>query len=379
MGLFPWDDLFYHLSQKSQHLNDLYNTYVHQRDQINIHGDLLRMRVEDLQYIIGYTNALLICSTVGVMTDDNYKQFMSNQDMAKPAAPKQPTVSQIIEGISELAGFAQMGISVYKYAKLIKQKFFSESAEEAGEAADEDVTALLSDEAVEVATEAGIDEAGDALSASIVDAASNAGAETGTEAGVEAVGEAVAESSLSAVSVACAAGGIFAALGIDMILGAINGSKEAKKLDAATARMQAALDKVTAFIGHLDKDTKKAENELLNQINAFIKVMNVLNHVQTAKFTYEFPVALEYLPQWKHSVQKAADQYFYISTIRHDFNLYLENWKMDNPDKSFTATEYKAWKTMEKTQRPAFLTQDEAAGFLSYVEDHSDDMKVYGV
>lgn len=377
MGLFPWDELFYHVKEKSQKVGDLYNQYIHQRDTINTQGDHLRSRIGDLQSITTYTKALLLNASVGKMTDDDYHQFLSNNELNKPMAPKQSMVIEIFQGISELVGFMKFGQTLFRFGKLIKQNYFTEPADEASEAAEEDISDVISDSAAEMVEEIGVDEAGDIASSAIVDAAAEAGVEAGTEAGIEAVGAAVTEASVSAASVACAAGGIFVAIGIDAVLGAIQGAKEAEELNKEIDKLEAGLNKVTTFLGRINGDISKSETYILQQINQFKKVVVVLNKIQSAAFEYDYPSDIAHLPQWKVSIQKAGQQYFYLSKVRNDFHEYLHNWNTDNPDTPFNNTLYKMWRTMEATQRPETLTKDQALAFIDYVASVSDEMKKY--
>ncbi|MCP4220875.1 MAG: hypothetical protein GY765_39975 [bacterium] len=377
MGMFPWDDLFYHVRGKAKKVGDLYNQYIHQRDTIGTQGDHLRNRIGDLQSITAYTKALLLNASIGKMTDDDYHQFLSNNELNKPMAPKQSMVIQIYQGIAELVGFMKFGQTLFRFGKLIKQSYFTEPVDEAAEVAEEDISEMISDAAAEAVEEAGVDEAGDIASSAIVDAAADAGVEAGSEAGLEAVGEAVVESTMSAVSVACAAGGIFAAIGIDALLGAINGAVEAKELNDQIDKLDAGLSKVTAFLGRINGDISKCEASILAQINQFKKVVAVLTKIQAATFDYDYPSEIAYLPQWKVAIQKAGRQYFYLSKVRNDFHEYLHNWNTDNPDTPFNKRCYKMWRTMESTQRPEPLTKKQALGFIDYVATVSDEMKKY--
>ncbi len=125
MGMFPWDELFFSVREKSAKVNELYNLYQHQRTDIGVHGDALRNRVESLQLITGYTNALLITASISNMDDDDYHQFLSDHDLNKPDPVNQILVAEILEGISELAGTMSLANSVLKLGKLAKARFFT--------------------------------------------------------------------------------------------------------------------------------------------------------------------------------------------------------------------------------------------------------------
>jgi hypothetical protein len=61
------------------------------------------------------------------MTDDDYHDFVANNKLNKPIAPKQTMVAQIFEGVSELAGSIEFGQSLFRFGALIKQLKFRSS------------------------------------------------------------------------------------------------------------------------------------------------------------------------------------------------------------------------------------------------------------
>ena len=377
MGMFPWDEAFYHVKEKSARVNSLYNQYQHQRTDIGTHGDALRNRVDSLQYITGYTNALLITAAASKMGDDDYHQFLSDNDLNKPPKVEQAMVAQVLEGIAELAGVASLGTLVFKLGKLAKIKYFTRAAEEAGAEAGEDFSEMISEDAVEELSEMGMDEAADAGADSIGEAASEAGVEAGSEAAVEATAEAVAEATVSATSVACAAGGIFVAIAIDAIIGAIAGAKESEELEKQTDVLEKGLKVVTDFLAKIAADKNKAESYIIEQINKFKTVMVSLESIQPANFNYNFDVNLNHIAQWKDAVKNAGHQYFYIAKVKNDFHNYLVNWNNDNPNTPFSKALFPMWKSMAVASRPTALTKDQASRFIDYVASNYPEMGQY--
>lgn len=377
MGMFPWDEWFYHVREKSAHITDLYNDYIHKRDAINTQGDHYKALVDDLQFITGYTAALFINAAVGHMMDEDYHTFLSEHEQDKQIAPHQPMVAEVLEGIAEFTGVLSFGTAVWRFGKLIYQSYFLNNVNSAAAEAEEELVPAIWEGISESSTEIGMDGAGDLASIGILDAAPNIGVEAGTEAGIEAVSEAVATSTVSAASVAVAAGGIFVALGIDMIIGAIAGSSESKELEKQTHTMRKALDTTDDFLKKVKDHKAKTEKSILDQIKNFQKAVKILDAIQTAKFQWDFPIDLSHLHNWKASIQSASNQYFYISKVRNDFNQYLANWGIDNPTEPFNSNEFETWKKMEVIQRPVALTKEEAIAFIDFVSQKSEQMKKY--
>jgi len=377
MGLFPWDEAFFHVKEKSDKINNLYNLYLHQRDDIGTHGDALTNRLEALQFISGYTNALLITCAVGNMNDDDFHQFLKENELNKPNMVKQPMVAEVMEGIAEISALVSLGETVLKIGQLARLKFFTNNVSEISEFAEADLEDLISEGALETFTDIGLDEAGDLAATSIVEATAEAGAEIGTEVAIEATAAAVEVATISAASVACAAGGIFIAVGLDAAIGAIAGAKESKELDRQTDLLTKGLGVVTGFLAKIDSDKSKAEKYLNEQIASFISVMKVLNAIQPATFTYNFPLDLNFIPQWKAAIQSAAGQYFYIAKVKNDFYNYLNNWNSDNPDMPFSKAMYPLWKKMTIGRRPKSLNEKQAEAFIDFVAARYPEMGQY--
>lgn len=84
MSLFPWDDWFYHISQKKQEVNDDYNRYLHLRDQIVADGGAFNTDLDSAQSMIAWNYALLLVASIGHMTDEQYGQWLKDNATNDP-------------------------------------------------------------------------------------------------------------------------------------------------------------------------------------------------------------------------------------------------------------------------------------------------------
>jgi len=354
------------------------------RDDLNVSGDTLRGLVASLQFMNIYSKALLINAAMGDMTDDDYHQFLKDTEEAKPPTPDQPMVAKVFEGITETVGMIAIAKCIFGFGKVGFNALRS-WASSGAEGAESEVAEMFSEAAIEAADEIVVTESGELLSTAIVDAASEAGAEAGTEVGIEATGAAIEDAGIGATSTACSGvtsavasgAAVIVALGIDMIIGAIEGDKESKALDAQTANLENALNKLDAFINKVKTDITTAQNRLITEITNYVTAMKQLDKIQKANCKWDYPIDLQYLKEWQASASDAANQYLYLTTVRNDFENYVYNWNQDNPDDPFKKTYFKMWMISEITERKPPMTKEQAQGFIAYVAGHSDFMAQY--
>ena len=228
MGLFPWEDFFYKISQRSHSLNEKYNQYQHVRDSILLNGSKHTTRLQQLRSQLTTNYALLIVLTIADMSDSEYEDFLGENNEDRPDSVSGYGAAPWLEGSVELLGFGGVLKFLSLGSRAIKLALAARAARAARGAA-----AVAEEPMIEMANllrnvgmvgEGGAEAGAEAVGEGGAEVGAEAVGEGGAEAGAEAVVGAVAEGGVvSASALALSAASVFAAVGIDAILGAING------------------------------------------------------------------------------------------------------------------------------------------------------------
>lgn len=142
-------------------------------------------------------------------------------------------------------------------------------------------------------------------------------AETAAIAG-EAVGEEVAEAAAEAAvegasfsSLASTGIGIFAAVGIDMIFGAIDGAREKKELDKQISALQTAVNKSQYYFNTICSKVTEIDAGVIKEEKRFLSLMKALAKISGQEPTFDYsytPVAAE-AEHFKTAQAQALHQY----------------------------------------------------------------------
>jgi len=280
MSLLPWDDWFYNLPYRRDEINSLHTQAVELQDQIQNQITIFNTNLADYKYIVASNEALVLIANQIKMTDLLYEDFhVDLEAIPTPAAGLVPI--EVGQMISELVGGALILRGLVQFGKIAKT-WCSGSVEEGTEAISEGAAEEMSEVGAEVGIEASAEVGGEIT------------AETVGEAVTEAAAEAVVEgASLSALALTGVA--IFAAVGIDMIFGAIDGAKEEHQLDDAIGQLNTAVSKsrtyyntVMSNMAEIDAGIGKEEVRFAGIISS---LANIAGNKPTFKYDYEPTVA----------------------------------------------------------------------------------------
>ena len=84
MSLLPWDDWFYHLSQKHAELDEDYNKYMRLRDDYYTNGDQFNKKLDALKVLQSYNLTLLIVLHYATVNDSDYIAWLKANEVDKP-------------------------------------------------------------------------------------------------------------------------------------------------------------------------------------------------------------------------------------------------------------------------------------------------------
>lgn len=384
MSLIPWDDIFFNIKGRSNELNNIYTDYLAHRDKLNLQGDALRGKLENLQIMNLHNNALLIVISIGDMKDSDYHKYLADTLAAKPNNPSMPMVASVLAGLSELGGTLVLAKGLFNLGKIgiTTLRSFASASKNAV-----DLTAAFEDEAVMVADEIAVTETGEAAATSIINAASEAGVEIGSDVGITATVSAMDTATIAAVETASSATrviavtgvGIMISLGIDMIIGVIAGLEEDADITKETNSLNDAVEGLSTFIQKIDSKLLECDSLMLKEMDNFIIRMKILNAIQPATFNWNITPNLSNMQLFVDAAASAADQYVFIVNVRTSFTDYFANWITDNPGDVFGKNEFMGWKSFEVTMRPKGLTAIQAKQFIDYVIQNSPEMKNFTI
>lgn len=356
MALLPWDDWFYNLSHRRHEVNSLHKQAVALQDQIQNQITVFNAHLKDYKYIIASNAALVIIANEIKMNDLKYKDFRVDLE-ALPTPSEGIIPVEVGEMISELVGGALIIRGIVQFGKVAKT-WCSGSAEEGTEAIGEEAA----EEVAEVGAEAGIE----------------AGAEVGGEITAETVGEGVAEGAAevavegaSLSSLAATGIGIFAAVGIDMIFGAIDGAKEKNELDDAINKLHTAVNKCQTYYNTVMSKMAVIDGGIVKEETRFKGIIGSLAQISGNEpiFKYEYDPTVVNASRFMAAQHAALTQYGLYIKMRQSWTLAVER----NPE--ITKDEF-----IEDFLifAPKGVTKEELNGYWDVLAKYSDNMKARG-
>ena len=291
-GLLPWDDWFYHLSYRRDEVNKLHKQAVSLQYTIQQQVTLFNSRLKDYQNLVGANGALLIISNIIQMEEQKYKDYRVELDqIEKEVTGSVPMV--IVEMFSEMIAGTLLADAIFNLAKLAKSVCcVTEEAE------------LALAEVVSVA-DAGV-EAGVAVASETAAIAGEAVGEEVSEIAAEAVIEGASLSSLAATGIA-----IFAAVGIDMIFGAIDGAREKKELDKQINSLKEAVNKSKTYYNTICSKMLEIEAGIIKEEKRFLSLIGAVAKVagQEPTFFYTYKALPAEATNFISAQQHALHQY----------------------------------------------------------------------
>ncbi len=378
MALLPWDDWFYHLSSEKKEISDLYNEYIHKRDLIAVHGASYNHNLGLYQSLAVYNSALLIAAQQGVFTDAQYAEWLEVNPAVADDDIEGAPAAEALQYATSAAGTWLIGVAVKRMASktvlpLLKQgwkKATSKGAENAAENAAESGAEDAAEGSVEKAADQLVDDvaesglkAGIATLENVTEDAAESVAEASSRTAVRAIFETL---TLEQVGNLALAGAIFVAVGLDAILGAIDGAKEKHELDAQKSRLREALNKVDDFLSTIDSANSQMQEDIVASMGHFLSIMGILNNIVPVNgYTYDYTPEMKNISNFVAAAQNANTQYGIISKIRNDWH----TMKSNNPGLTWSLFEM-----VEKMQRDQSLSEEQFEEFLHFVADHSDEM-----
>lgn len=353
MSLLPWDNWFYHLPYKRNEVNNLHTQAVALQNQIQAQIDVFNGNLSLYQSLVAGNSALVIVANTIKMKDLDYKDFTTKVDAIEP--PPVGFVPVSIAGlIDELAGGTMVLKAIWQLGKFTKN-LVSGGGEEGSEAIGE--TAL--EDLAEASAEAGVE----------------AGAEEGTEITAETVGETVAETAAeTAIEGASLAGlgsigiGIFAAVGIDLIFGAINGAKESSALDNEIDKLQSALNKCQTYYNTVMSNQAKIDGGIVGEEKRFTGLIGALVQVgqEQPSFKYSYNPTVANASQFMGAMRQALSEYGLYVRIRQAWQQAVDR----NPQvtKEQFIEDYLMF-------APSNVTEDLLTNYWKVLATYSDNMK----
>lgn len=379
MALFPWDDWFYHVSEKEHELQLLYQQYIDDKASILVHGQSYEKTFRDVQNMMIYNYTLLIIAAESQMTEIDFKEWVKNIHDPSPPQPYDAIVFQAIEGASEVVGVVALGKIIFNVtAPYVKNAFsavknwIKGSEQEVANGADLPASELSqplldggSIEMADLGSNVGLDAGADVAANSIADAAPSAGAELGSEAGIAAADGAVAGSSAVAMSTVVSGAAIFIAVGLDAIMGAIQGHKEVEEINRQKHKIQSALDVVDHYLSRLDTTQADLKTKMVQLMKQFRVNLVVLEQtVMPLGMAFDEEPTLQNKAKYLAAMQLAMTKYGYLSTIRHRWLDYKARREADG-----RPAHWDVFADEIEDFAPESLTDHELEGLLSFAKN----------
>jgi hypothetical protein len=316
MGLLPFDDWIYNLPYKRDEVNREHQDVVNTQNTVQSRVLLFNTQLDQYKLLLT-NNAVLIYIDKTVRLQDLQLKDFTTQIDALPPPVNGDVVLNGFSAATELIG----GILVLKFVvnlgKIAKDALWpaTEGAENVGQEVIEDMSE-------------------DALDAGIVDSTEAASTES-----LESVGEAVTDEVVeSATSAALASTGIgiFLAVGIDAIFGAINGAKEADQLDKILSDLDDKMKIVNGFLNTVNTKSADLTQKSVDQITLFKNVATGMKDLlppgQAPTFDFSFPATTDSLAKCLAAQQAALTQFSLLSQLRTTYVNALNNHR--NPTKA---------------------------------------------
>ncbi|MEM7111715.1 MAG: hypothetical protein AAF614_04735 [Chloroflexota bacterium] len=313
MGSIPWEDWFYHLEYKRKEINQLHENAV---DLVNLTQSnliLLNSHLEQYRAMVAMNGTLLVTKAQTVMSDLELKDYTAKVG-ALPTMPGGVLPLQVMEVLAESVATTLVLRLLWNSAKAIYRRFFATAAKQAGEAS----LRSSSEELLVPLVEAGMREesiivlggASENVAKASIEQVKNVGEDVTEQAAKTILGD------LTASSLAATGVGIFAAVGIDAIFGAINGAVERDKLDDLIAKLQTAVNKAQSFSDQVTKKINTVKENVVTQEKLFINLVYELDKLKPATFTYQYPTNWNNQLNFVIAQQQAVQEYSVLIDLR---------------------------------------------------------------
>lgn len=391
MGMFPWDEAFFNIKGKSAQLNQLYTDYLDARSNLTSQGDLLKARLATGQRMALHVHGLLISSVVAEMSAPDYHQFLADTQVDKTPPPRQATVAQFFSGMAELELSGHLGKALWGFMKLGGKpivRTLKPFVKPLSEKAAQRLSAIVAKVGIQKAEQLAISSAGESAITSITGSAETLA--LGSEEATQAVGAAARTATLAATAEAAESTmstirgilvdtgpGIVIALGIDVLIGVIEGLSEKKQIKEATDKLTPAIAELQSFCGSLTAEVQTAEQYILDTIADFKALMEKLEKTSKPNFPCDFPVSVDdaIVDQWLQAMVAASKQYLFLGKVRQDFHNTLVHHAEKHPGQAYTEAEFDGWCSLEILSRPDGMDKETATAMLDYVKAHNDEMR----
>jgi hypothetical protein len=152
-------------------------------------------------------------------------------------------------------------------------------------------------------------------------------AEAGTTESLEDVGEEVAEGAIESATMSSLAAtgiGIFIAVGIDVVFGAINGAKEKEQLQDLIDQMQAKLDLVNKYLDQIQVKSTSMATDCIAQMDIFKAICKRMleifpaNH-QPPAWNWNIPSTMDNLDKLLAAQSTALDNFVLLTQLRSTY------------------------------------------------------------
>ncbi|KAJ4310224.1 hypothetical protein N0V94_008550 [Neodidymelliopsis sp. IMI 364377] len=252
-SILPWDDWIYHVGDLKNEANDLHNQATSLQDDIRARIIQYNTLLDQAKQLLSANAALVIIARAITFSDLQLKDF-ETELQTMPDPPEGCVPAKFGAFLSEITGSVLVLKSVVNLAKIAKASWFSGGAEAGGEASAELGVEGLAETGVELGVETGV--------------------EAGVEAGVEIGVEAGAEAALAETGI-----GIIAAVGLDVIFGAINGAQERDQLQSQIDKLNEALGKLRVFQTNLNNKFGKLNGTIIEEETRFKGIVKALHDI----------------------------------------------------------------------------------------------------
>ncbi|KAJ4310223.1 hypothetical protein N0V94_008549 [Neodidymelliopsis sp. IMI 364377] len=308
MGLLPFDDWIYNLPYMRDEVNSKHSLVVTTQDKVQTDVLAFNKQLDKYKLLLVNNSILLYISTTTQMDDLQLSDFQVQID-ALPAPVKGDTVLNTAEGGSELIGGATVLKFVVNLGKLAKEAILGGTEEAAVEESEKFAESLGED-----ALDAGI--------TTVEESASTESLETVAENGAEEVTEAVVESSTSA-ALASTGVGIFLAVGMDVIFGAINGAKEKDALQDILNQLDDKLKIVNKYLSTVNDRSAEIDDKTVQGMSIFQKVATEMKDLlptgHKPTFRTDFSATMNNLDLCLTDQQLAIDQFSLLIQLRDTY------------------------------------------------------------
>lgn len=309
----PWANWFYNTDHKRDQVNALYEQAIDLRNTLQADGIKLKADIQLLKQFATVNSALLYISNTAGLSDEEFAKY--EQDIAAlPDAPNDDFKVDAQKWIGEKLPLGQAivlklgwsaGTKLGTY--LFERTFFPEAA-----------PALVASQITKGLVQSGIAQGSVTLlkgaEQAVVAGTVKATVDVGKTVTLATVKAAFAE--ISAASLATTGIGIFAAVGIDAIFGAINGAKERDELDRHIADLKSALEKAAEFRQKHDDAVERTELHIDDQQAAFKSTIGVLAKTKQPNAAFASDANLSTYDAFAKAQQAALSQYSSFVELR---------------------------------------------------------------